>query len=104
MSQLEKENNKSIAKENSDIFSKGYFTTSDGSNVSVRDNLEYAVKNSIYLKDPDFTEMDKRLRLETAKDRNTKIEITGESTFQGAKRILEEKGQRVVVLNFASAT
>ena len=26
MSQLEKENNKSIAKENSDIFSKGYFT------------------------------------------------------------------------------
>jgi hypothetical protein len=33
MSQLEKENNKSIAKENSDIFSKGYFTTSDGSNV-----------------------------------------------------------------------
>ena len=104
MSQLEKENNKSIAKENSDIFSKGYFTTSDGNNVSVRDNLEYAVKNSIYLKDSDFTEMDKRLRLETAKDRNTKIEITGESTFQGAKRILEEKGQRVVVLNFASAT
>ncbi|HRG48144.1 MAG TPA: TIGR02452 family protein [Leptospiraceae bacterium] len=104
MSQLEKENNKSIAKENSDIFSKGYYATSDGSKISVKDNLEYAVKNSMYFKDSDFTEIDKRLRVETAKNRNTKIEITGESTFQGARRILEETGQRVVVLNFASAT
>ena len=103
MSHPEKENNKSIAKENAEIFLKGYYSLSDGSKISLKTELNFSVQKSIYLKDSNFLEIDKQLTT-PAKNRQTKLEITGESTFQAAKRLRDETGENVVVLNFASAT
>lgn len=96
-------NNQLIAKENSEIFIKGSYKLPDNTIVNIKNDLDYSVKKSQHIQDSDFTEILKLVN-SIPNRYNTKVEVTGESTFQAAKRMLADSGEKVIVLNFASAT
>ncbi len=98
----EKETNQKIADENAILFSKGFYTLSNGTQIDFQKDLQFSISQTKVYTENDF---EKLLKLPpTNHFQSTQIEVKNESTFQAAKRLLDLYRDRVVVLNFASAT
>ena len=95
-----------IAKETLEILDNGFYINSEGDKINFKDDLDYAVSNSTLYK-PDMPEglvntVNDMLKLN--KDRECKIEVTGETTITASLRLINQDGiHETVCLNFASA-
>lgn len=87
------------AQETMQILEKGSYRSSQGEEVTIREDLAEAIASSVLYRPDD------RLNLAQAgKGRRATIEVTGESSLDAARRlIVEEKRANTVCLNFASA-
>lgn len=87
------------AQETMQILEKGSYRSSQGEEVTIREDLAEAIAISVLYRPDD------RLNLAQAgKGRRATIEVTGESSLDAARRlIVEEKRANTVCLNFASA-
>lgn len=88
-----------IANENLDIFKKGQYINKNGEIVDISSQLKASIDGTILYK-PNMLEI---LIHNNNTCFGTKIEVTGETTFEAAKRLKEEGYSSVVSLNFASA-
>jgi len=88
------------AKDTLQIIAGGSYRNNLGETVSIKNETEYAVKNTKLFRTKDFPE-----NLELTKNAGeTKFEITDETTLEAAKRVCKEDGSaNPFVLNFASA-
>lgn len=89
-----------VAKETLEIIEKGFYRNEMGETVSIKDETEFAVKNSEQFRPEDFPE-----NLELQKTASaTLMEVTDETTLEAAKRICRaDETANPFVLNFASA-
>lgn len=89
-----------LAQETLQIIENGFYQNILGETVSIKQQTEFAVKNSQLFRPEDFPS-DFTLSKITEQ---TKFEVTDETTLEAAKRICEkDKNARPFVLNFASA-
>jgi uncharacterized protein (TIGR02452 family) len=93
-----------IARETMEILEKGEYKNRYRQTVSIKQELDYAIKHSV-LYTPEET--DKLLQtLSESKpsgEKQTVIEVTRETTLEASKRLVEEGYENVACLNFASA-
>jgi uncharacterized protein (TIGR02452 family) len=93
-------NRKEIARQTLQIIEIGDYRNNLGETVSIKDETDFAVKNSKLFRMEDFPE-NFELTKRTGK---TRFEVTDETTLEAAKRICKEnKDENPFVLNFASA-
>lgn len=93
-------NRKAIAKDTLKIIETGNYRNNLGETVSIKDETDFAVKNSKLFRTEDFPA---NFDLTKITD-ETKFEITDETTLEAAKRICkEDENANPFVLNFASA-
>ncbi|MDN3356976.1 TIGR02452 family protein [Actinomadura sp. DC4] len=85
-----------IADANAKIVADGEYTTDDGTTVVVRPAVDAAVSGTVS-HTPDET-----LSPPSGTTR-TSFEVTAEGSLQGARRLHQDGGERIAVLNFASA-
>jgi uncharacterized protein (TIGR02452 family) len=89
-----------VAQETVRIFQQGEYVAPSGRTVSLREEVERAVRGTVLYRPEDF----ERLALPPAGGGAPRIEVTPEKTGEAARRLLESEGvARVVALNFASA-
>lgn len=89
-----------IAKETLQIIENGSYRNSPGKTISIKNETDFAVKNSKLFRTEDFPEKFDLTKTET----ETKFEITDETTLEAATRICkEDENANPFVLNFASA-
>lgn len=93
-------NRKDIAEETLKIIEVGNYRNNMNETVSIKNETEKAIENSMLFRPEDFpTEFDL-----TKIEGETKIELTDETTLEAAKRVCQEnKNANPFVLNFASA-
>ncbi|MBC9933263.1 TIGR02452 family protein [Chitinophaga qingshengii] len=92
-----------VAWETMDILTNGSYVNSRKETISIRPALQYAADNTVLYRPEDF-EMVYRQRDQSPAQEPGVIEVTGESTFAAAYRlIVAEKQKDVCCLNFASA-
>ncbi|AEO93376.1 gp114 [Bacillus phage G] len=91
-----------IAKETIEIVKKGSYVNKKKKTISVKDDVDFSVKNTKLYSPEDGDELLKNL---TQNDilHQTKFECKNETTLFAAKRLLDEGFNNVVALNFASA-
>lgn len=93
-----------IAQETMMVLKKGEYQNQHNQTVSIKKELDYAIRNSV-LYTPEET--DELLRIlsksEAAEENQTIIEVTKETTLAASKRLLDEGYKNVACLNFASA-
>lgn len=90
-----------IGHETLDILKRGEYLSPGNKTVSVVRLVNHSVLNSL-LYTP--KETDELLKLPTERGaEKTLFEVTGETTLEASKRLLEEGYEKVVCLNFASA-
>lgn len=88
------------AKDTLQIIENGSYRNNLGETVSIKDETDFAVKNSKIFRTEDFLESFKLTEFET----KTKFEVTSETTLEAAKRSCQEdENTNPFVLNFASA-
>ena len=93
-------NRKELAQETLRIIESGTYRNNLGETVSIKDETDFAVKNSRLFRTEDFPEHFDLTKF----DGETKFEITDETTLEAAKRICkEDENANPFVLNFASA-
>lgn len=93
---------KELAKQTISILEQGYFINSEGTAVSIKDELLFAKKNTRLYR-PDILE---KMLTQTSKGLNSecRIEVTDEKTQTAACRLVQKEDKKnVVLLNFASA-
>ncbi len=91
---------KEIAQETLQIIEIGNYRNNLGETVSIKDETEYAVKNSRLFRTEDFPIIFDLTKIEG----ETRFELTDETTLEAAKRICKEnEAANPFVLNFASA-
>ena len=90
---------KHIAEETLRIIREGRYKTVDDAVVHVLPQIEFATDNTRLLRPGDFLEMS----LPCAKATRTTIEVVNETTFAGARALLDSGADEVCSLNFASA-
>lgn len=88
-----------IANENLDIFKKGQYINKQGKTIDIANQLKASVDGTILYK-PNILAS---LVHQPNNNFDTKIEVTGETTFEAAKRLKAENLSFVASLNFASA-
>lgn len=89
-----------IAEETLQIIENGSYRNNLGETISIKDETDFAVKNSKLFRTEDFSE---RFDL-TKSEKETKFEVTDETTLEAAKRVCrEDENANPFVLNFASA-
>ncbi|MBX7171114.1 MAG: TIGR02452 family protein [Pyrinomonadaceae bacterium] len=89
-----------VAKETLEIIERGNYRNNLGETVSIKNETEFAVKNTKIYRTEDFPERFDLTKIE----RETKFEVTDETTLEAAKRICKENAdENPFVLNFASA-
>lgn len=101
-----RENRVEIAKDTLEILSDGFYLNSDNEKINFKNELDYAVSNSVLYK----PEMPESIRNEVGellnlhRNRECKIEVTSETTIQASMRLINQEGiKETVCLNFASA-
>jgi uncharacterized protein (TIGR02452 family) len=86
-----------IAQQTLDILEAGQYTNQRGQVVDISAALKYSVENTVHYKPEDFENNIRR-------NNECVIEVTPETTFAAAKRLVVNEGiQNVACLNFASA-
>lgn len=95
-----------IAYETLDILAAGQYRNKRNELVDISKDLRHAVENTIHYKPEDFEKVfiARDTRLKDVPAGNCRIEVTDESTFAAARRLVVSEGQEgVCCLNFASA-
>ncbi|SHM94399.1 TIGR02452 family protein [Chitinophaga sp. CF418] len=95
-----------IAYETLDILAAGQYQNERHELVDISKDLKYAVENTIHYKPDDFEKVfiTRDAQLKDAPAGNCRIEVTAESTFAAARRLVVTEGaENVCCLNFASA-
>jgi uncharacterized protein (TIGR02452 family) len=91
---------KQIAKETLQVIENGSYRNNLGETVSIKDETEFAVKNTKLFRTEDFPETFELTKNET----DTRFEVTDETTLEAAKRVCKEgEDANPFILNFASA-
>lgn len=95
-----------IAYETLDILAAGQYRNKRQELVDISKDLRHAVENTIHYKPEDFEKVfiARDARLKDIPAGNCRIEVTDESTFAAARRLVVSEGEEsVCCLNFASA-
>lgn len=93
-------NRKELAQETLRIIEEGSYRNNLRQIVSIKNETDFAVKNSRLFRAEDFPERFELTKIES----ETRVEITDETTLEAAKRICkEDEKANPFVLNFASA-
>jgi uncharacterized protein (TIGR02452 family) len=95
-----------IAYETLDILAAGQYQNQRNEVVDISKDLKYAVENTIHYKPDDFEKVfiARDTRLKNAPAGTCRIEVTSETTFAAAHRLVVTEGEEnVCCLNFASA-
>lgn len=93
-------NRKEIAEDTLQIIEKGSYHNNLGETVLIKEETDFAVKNSKLFRTEDFPEKFELTKIEG----ETRFEVTDETTLEAAKRICrEDAAANPFVLNFASA-
>jgi uncharacterized protein (TIGR02452 family) len=88
------------AKDTLEIIKRGNYRNNMGETVSIKDETDFAVKNTKIYRIEDFPSEFELTKIEEP----TKFEVTDETTLEAAKRICKENAdENPFVLNFASA-
>ena len=88
-----------IAQQTLQILDSGSYSI-NGRTVGIRDELELAIRNTRYYQPNDYS----RLSFEANQSKDTIIEVTNETTFGAASRLVNDENEtNVICLNFASA-
>jgi uncharacterized protein (TIGR02452 family) len=91
---------KEIAEETLGMIEKGNYINNLGETISIKNETDFAVKNSKLFRTEDFPENFELKKIEG----ETIIEFTDETTLEAAKRVCKEnENENPFVLNFASA-
>jgi uncharacterized protein (TIGR02452 family) len=97
---MNRNQNATIANETVKILEAGFYTNNKGQRIDIKDALEQSkVGTKIYTPE----ELGTLLALLESASLQTKIEVTGETSLEAAKRLTDESKEKVVCLNFASA-
>lgn len=100
---MKKQERARIAWETVDILNNGSYTNPGGKEVVIEESLQYAADHSVLYRPEDFEQVFME-RDRKAPHYDCSIEVTGESTFAAAYRlVVKEKLDNVCCLNFASA-
>lgn len=93
-------NRKELAQETLQIIENGNYRNNLSETVSIKDETDFAVKNTELFRTEDFPETFELTKTIS----ETRIEVTDETTLEAAKRICkEDETANPFVLNFASA-
>ncbi len=95
-----------VAQETVDILEKGRYVGPSGRPVVICADLEAARTGSILYRPADFEALFRRRDqiLHARGDRSpVDFEVVNETTLHAARRLVQERGERVLALNFASA-
>ncbi|MCF6405655.1 TIGR02452 family protein [Chitinophaga filiformis] len=95
-----------IAYETLDILANGQYQNKRNEVVSISKDLKYAIEHTIHYKPEDFEKVfiARDAQLKHIPTGNCRIEVTAESTFAAARRLVVTEGEEnVCCLNFASA-
>lgn len=100
---MKKQTRAKIAWETLDILTNGSYVNPRGNTIHIQHALQYAAGNTVMYRPEEF-EMVYRQRDKLPAQQNGHIEVTGESTYAAAYRlVVKEKQKDVCCLNFASA-
>jgi uncharacterized protein (TIGR02452 family) len=97
---MNRNQNAATANETVKILETGFYTNNKGQRIDIKDVLEQS-KASTKLYTPE--ELSTLLGLLKPASYQTKIEVTGETSLEAAKRLTDESKEKVICLNFASA-
>ncbi|MCB1176374.1 MAG: TIGR02452 family protein [Leptospiraceae bacterium] len=98
----EKLNNINVAKENSKIFKNYFYETKNGLRVDLKKQLDFSIHNTKQFDLEDNRSITQNYEFNHSAKYD--LEITDENTIDAAKRIKNETKEKVIALNFASAT
>ncbi len=87
-----------LASETLTIIETRAYNLANGQSVSLRDEIDAAVRGSVIYRDADFSAL-----MRSAPRFATKIAVTPETTLAAAARLVTEGGDTPLLLNFASA-
>lgn len=97
---MKRTNRAELAQETLHLIEEGKYRNNLGENVSIKNETDFAVKNSKLFRVEDFPDEFELNKIEG----ETQFEITDETTLEAAKRICKEnEAENPFVLNFASA-
>jgi uncharacterized protein (TIGR02452 family) len=92
---------KDLAQETLRIIEDGAYISVSGKSVSIADAVLNSISGTTLYRPEDFASLSVQ---RSDNDVSPKVEVTGETTAQAARRLVEEEGiEHVVALNFASA-
>ncbi|MBD3318479.1 TIGR02452 family protein [Candidatus Woesearchaeota archaeon] len=98
---MKKQQRKQIAQETARILSQGYYTTPEGKHVDISEDLAHSCKETTVYTPATLPKLLRKITSTKLPNRETKLEVTQESTLQAAQR-LTFMGD-ALCLNFASA-
>jgi uncharacterized protein (TIGR02452 family) len=99
-SNMNRNQNATVANETLKILEQGFYTNGAGNRVGIGKQLELCKANT-KLYTPE--ELSTLMGLSEPTSRPTRIEVTGETSLEAAKRLTNESAEKVICLNFASA-
>lgn len=100
---MKKQTRAKIAWETLDILTSGSYVNPHGKTVNIQPALQYAVSNTVLYRPDDFETVYLQ-RDQQPTQHEGYVEVTGESTYAAAYRlVVKEKQKDVCCLNFASA-
>lgn len=97
---MNRNQNATVANETLKILEQSFYTNSAGNRVGIGKQLELCIANT-KLYTPE--ELSTLMGLLEPTSRPTRIEVTGETSLEAAKRLTNESAEKVICLNFASA-
>ena len=95
-----------IAENTLKIIDYGAYVNSQGKEVDIKAEIDYAVQNSKLYTPEMLEKIDDKVNevLNNGENEKTKVEVNNETTLKAARRLIEEESyDKVVCLNFASA-
>jgi uncharacterized protein (TIGR02452 family) len=97
---MNRNQNATIANETVKIIDQGFYTNNKGQSIDIKAALEKS-KTDTKLYTPE--ELATLLGSLSPASSQAKIEVTGETSLEAAKRLTDESNEKVICLNFASA-
>lgn len=95
-------NRKNIATDTLQSLEQGYFHTSTGEQINIKEKQDFAVQNTITYS-PSMTDELLQNRTVQALETPTEIEVTNKTSLNATRRLISEGHTDVLCLNFASA-
>jgi uncharacterized protein (TIGR02452 family) len=93
-----------VAQETLQIVKQGTYQSKSGATVQLKTELEQAIAGTRLYTPEELARLLQTRQARAGKGELPKIEITGETTAQAARRLYQDEGEaKVVALNFASA-